>query len=135
MAIFARRPGFEELFFAVDQRVDVVGGELDAVSVSDGVGGAGFDAVAAEDAARIVDVVDLGVAFAGGDRLRFGIFRGLDVDTVRGASGGAQESSRRTFRIRFRRAAGRECRDSAAGRWRERPESFPWWSCRTWSAT
>ena len=42
---------FEQLFLAIDQFVDVVGGELKFVSVGDRVGGAGFHAVAAENAA------------------------------------------------------------------------------------
>ena len=50
--------GFEELFFAIDQGIDVVGGELESMTVRDRVGGAGFDAVSAENAARIIDVVD-----------------------------------------------------------------------------
>jgi hypothetical protein len=32
------------LLFAVDEGVDVVGGEFEAVAVDDGVGGAGFNA-------------------------------------------------------------------------------------------
>lgn len=87
-----RRPGFEELFLAVDERVDVVGRELDAVAVSDGVRGARLDAISAEDAARIVDVVDAGVALAGGNAFRVGIFGGFYVDAIRGARGGAQEA-------------------------------------------
>jgi len=35
-------------------------GLLEAMAVGDGIGGAGFHAVAAEDAAVVVDVVDLG---------------------------------------------------------------------------
>jgi len=87
-----RRPGLEELFLAVDERVDVVGREFDAVAVGDGVRGARLDAISAEDAARVVDVVDACVALAGGDALRLRIFRSFDVDTIRGARGGAQEA-------------------------------------------
>ena len=39
----------QELFFAEDQRVDVVSGQLEAVTVSDCVGGTCFDAVAAKN--------------------------------------------------------------------------------------
>jgi hypothetical protein len=42
---------FEHLFLAVDEGVDVVGGQLESVAVRDCVGGACFDAVAAENAA------------------------------------------------------------------------------------
>ena len=62
------------------------------MAVGDGVGGAGFDAVAAEDAAVVVDVVDLGVALGGGDALLLGVLGRLDVDAVRRAGGGAEEA-------------------------------------------
>ena len=38
----------EELFLAIDQRVDVVGGELKAVPVGNRICGAGFNAIPAE---------------------------------------------------------------------------------------
>jgi hypothetical protein len=56
--------GIQELFFAEDQRVDVVGCQLEAVTVSDCVGGTRFDAVAAENTTRVVDIVHAGVALA-----------------------------------------------------------------------
>ena len=89
---FGGRPGFEELLFAIDHGVDVVGSEFKAVSVSDGVGGAGFDAIAAENAAGIVDVVDLGVAVGVGDAIFGGVFGGFDVNAVGGAGSGAEEA-------------------------------------------
>ena len=58
---FVGWPGLEELFLAIDHGVDVVGREFETVAVGDGVGGAGLDAIAAENAARVIDVVDLGV--------------------------------------------------------------------------
>src|ERR1700722_9729344 len=97
----AGRPGFKKLFFAVDHGVDVVGGKLNAVSVSDCVGGAGFDAVAAEYASRVVDVVDRGVTFAGGNSLGVGIFSGFDIDAVRRASGGTQKAADALFESVF----------------------------------
>src|SRR6185437_15228055 len=51
---FRRGPGFEEFFFAINHGVDVVGSEFETVAVSDGVGGASFDAIAAKNAAGIV---------------------------------------------------------------------------------
>ena len=87
------RDYFQKLVFAVDQGVDVVGGELEAVAVGDGVGGAGLDAVAAKDAAGVIDVVDAGVALAGGDALGVGIFGGFDIDAAGGAGGGAEEAA------------------------------------------
>jgi hypothetical protein len=97
----AGRPRFKKLFFAVNQGVDVVGGQLDAVAMGDGVCGAGLDAVAAENAARIVDVVDLGVAFTGRNALGVRIFSGFDVDAIRGTCGGAQKAADTFFKSIF----------------------------------
>jgi hypothetical protein len=52
----------QHIVLAHDQGGGVQGGQLEAVAVGDGVGGAGLHAVAAEDAAVVVDVIDLGVA-------------------------------------------------------------------------
>jgi len=86
----SRRPRLEELFLAKEQRVYIVGGELNAVAVSNGVRGAGLDAVATKDAARIVDIVGLRVTLAGRDALRFGVFRRFNVNAIRGARRRAQ---------------------------------------------
>ena len=71
------------------------------MAVGDGVGGAGLHTVTAEDAAVVVDVVDLGVAFGGGDAGGLGVLRGLDVDAVRGAGGGAEEAGDALFQAVF----------------------------------
>jgi hypothetical protein len=89
----ARRPRFEKLFLAVDERIDVIGGELDVVAVGDGVCGASVYTVAAEDAAGIVDVVHASVAFTGGDAVGFSIFGGFDVNTIRRARGRAKKTA------------------------------------------
>src|SRR3984893_2093645 len=49
----------------------------------DGIGGACLDAIAAEDATRIVDVVNAGVALPRRDALCVGVFRSLDIDACR----------------------------------------------------
>lgn len=95
-ALFDRGLGgseFEKLFLAEDHRVDVVGSELESVSVSDGVGGAGFHAIAAKDAAGVVDVIDTGKSFGAGDALGCGVFLGFDIDAAGGTSRGAEEAS------------------------------------------
>ena len=46
----------EEVFLAHDESGGVEAGEFEAVAVGDGVGGAGLDAITAEDAAVVVDV-------------------------------------------------------------------------------
>ena len=80
-----RGPGFEELFFAVNEGVDVVGGKLDVVTVGNGIGRASVNAVAAEDAAGIVNIIDTGVALSRGDAIGFVVFSGFDINTIRGA--------------------------------------------------
>ena len=94
-------PGFEELFFAIDHGIDVVGGDLESVTVGDRVGRAGFDAVSAEDATRIIDIVDAGVAFACGDALRFGVVCGFNIDTPRRTGGGAEKATDAFFQAVF----------------------------------
>jgi hypothetical protein len=96
-----RGPGLEELLFAINHGVDVVWGQFDAVSVGDGIGGAGFDAITAENAARIVDVVGLGVALTGGNALCFRIFRSFDENTVRGARSRAKKAGHAFFEAVF----------------------------------
>jgi len=44
---------FKKLLFAVNERIDVVGRELEAVTVRDGIGRARFHAITAEDASRV----------------------------------------------------------------------------------
>ena len=56
-----------------------------------------FDAIATENATRIVDVVNLGITFAGRNAIRVGIFGGFDVNAVRGARGSAQKASDALF--------------------------------------
>lgn len=81
------------MFLAVDEGIYVVWSQFDAVAVSNGVGGAGVNAVAAENASRVVDVVDASIAFTGGDAIGFGIFGGFDVNTIRGARGCAKKTA------------------------------------------
>ena len=89
------------MFFAVDQRVYVVRGEFNVVSVGDGVRRASVNAVAAEDAAGIVNVVDASVPFTGRNTLYVSIFRSFDVDASRRAGCRTQEASNALFQSVF----------------------------------
>ena len=60
--------------------------------VRDGVRGTGLHAVSAKNAAVIVDVVDLGVAFRPGNPVLCRIFRSFYVNTIGGARGRAQKT-------------------------------------------
>jgi hypothetical protein len=58
---FSRR-FFEKLFFAINERIDVVGSQFESVAVRDRVRRARFHAITAENAPRIIYVVHAGVA-------------------------------------------------------------------------
>src|SRR5690348_16869917 len=81
----------QHVFLAFDECGGVVTGRLEAMPMSDGVGGAGLHAIPAEDAAVVVDVVNLGVALAAGDARLLGVLRRFDVDAVRRTGGRAQK--------------------------------------------
>jgi hypothetical protein len=89
------------LLFAVDKCIDVVGREFDAVAMRDRVGGTGFDAVPAEDTARVIYVVDLRVTFTGRNPFSVGVFRSFDINAVRRASSGAKETADTFFESVF----------------------------------
>ena len=82
----------QQFLFGVDQRRRIVAGDFEIVAVGDGVGGAGFHAVAAEDAAVVVDVVDIGVALAAAEAFGGGVFGRFDINAVGRAGGRAQEA-------------------------------------------
>jgi hypothetical protein len=84
--------GYQQSFFAINQVAGIERRQFKAMAVGDGVSGAGFNAIAAEDAAVVVDVIDLGVAFGATDAVLFGVFGRLNVNAVRGASGRTQET-------------------------------------------
>jgi hypothetical protein len=84
---------FEKLFLTVNERINVVRRELEAMTVRDGIGGARFHAITAENAPRIVDVIHTGIALTRGDAVRMDILGGFDIDAIRGASGRAEKAS------------------------------------------
>src|ERR1700692_4335124 len=62
------------------------------MAVGDGVCGASLDAVAAEDAAVVVDVVDFGVSLGAGNAFFRSVLCSFDVDAVRWTGSGAEEA-------------------------------------------
>jgi hypothetical protein len=84
---------FEKLFFAVDQGIDVVCGEFKTVPVRNRIRGAGFHAVATENTTRIIDIVNAGVTFSGGNAAGIRIFRGFNVNAICGAGRGTEKAS------------------------------------------
>ncbi len=83
---------FKELLFAVNQGIDVVRGQFKPVTVRDGIGRAGFHAIAAENAPRIINVVCGSITLASGNPIRVRVFRRLDVNAIGGAGRGAQKT-------------------------------------------
>ena len=62
------------------------------MAVRDGVGGARLHAISAEDAAVVIDVINLGVAFAAADAQLCRVLGRFDIDALRRARGRAQET-------------------------------------------
>src|SRR5262249_25864814 len=71
------------------------------MAVRDCICRAGFDAIAAENAARIGDIVNLSVSLSCGDAIRVGAFRLFDVDAIRRASRRAEEAANALFESVF----------------------------------
>src|SRR3954451_1932198 len=82
----------EQHVLRVDQVVARVLGELELVAERDRIERAGDLAVAAEDAAAHVDLVDAGVALARRDAVARRVLGGDDADAVRRARGGAERA-------------------------------------------
>src|SRR2546428_1931023 len=95
------RKWIEELFFAEDEGVRVVGRNLKTVAVGDGITGASLNAVAAKNAAVVVDVVNLGVTFRGADPSLGRVLGGLNVNAVRWTRRRAQEAGHAFFKPVF----------------------------------
>ena len=69
--------------------------------VGDCIGGAGFHAIPAEDAARIIDVVNAGVPFARGNPVSLCVFSGLYVDSICRAGGRTKKAAHTFFQPIF----------------------------------
>ena len=77
-----RRPGGQHLFFAINQVAGVKGRDFKSVSVRDGVGGTSLYAVPAENAPRVIDVVDARVTFACRNAIGVLVFRCFNVNAI-----------------------------------------------------
>lgn len=77
-----RRDGNEQRFFTIDKIAGIEGRQLEAVAVGNGICGAGFNAVAAENATVVVNVIDLGVTLSAADAVLFSVLSGLDINAV-----------------------------------------------------
>ena len=96
-----RGPGGQHLLLAVNQIAGVKGGELKAVAMRDGIGGAGLDTIAAKNASIVIDVIDLGVAFGAADALFGGVISSFDIDAIRRTIRGTQKAGHAFFQSIF----------------------------------
>jgi len=71
------------------------------MTVGDGIGGASFHAITAENAPRIIDVVHAGVSFTRGNAVGIYILRGFDINAICGAGSRAQEAANTLFQTAF----------------------------------
>ncbi len=95
------RPGRQHLFLTVDQIAGIEASDFKSMAVRDGVGWARLDTISAEDAAVVIDVVNLGVALCATDAVFGGILRRLNVNAVRRAGCSTQEAGYALFQAVF----------------------------------
>lgn len=91
----------QQRFFAIDKIAGIKRREFETVAVGDSVRGAGFYAIAAEDAAIVVNVIDLGIAFRAADTVLFSVLRRLNVNAIGRAGRRAQEAGHAFFQAIF----------------------------------
>ena len=96
-----RGPGREQLLFAIYEIRRIECRQLESVAVRDGVGGAGLNAISAKNAAVVINVIDLGVAFCTAHAVFGGILGGLNVNAIRRAIGRAQKAGHALFQAIF----------------------------------
>ncbi len=94
-------PGGQHLLLAVNQIAGVKRRQLKPVPVCDCVGGTSLYAIAAKNAAIIIDVINLGIAFRAAHAMLGSILGRFDVNAVRRAIGGAQEAGHAFFQSVF----------------------------------
>src|SRR6266404_3221363 len=87
----------QHLLFAIDKVCGIQRGNLKSVPVGDRVGRTSLHAVSAEDAAVVIDVIDLGVALGARDTLLSRVLSRLDINAVRRTGGGAEKAGHAFF--------------------------------------
>ena len=91
------RHGGQHLLFAVNQIAGVERGKFKPVAMRNRVRRAGFYAISAENAAVVINVVNLGVALRAANPVLCRILRRLNIDAIRRAIGRAQEAGHALF--------------------------------------
>jgi hypothetical protein len=86
------RHGCQHSFLAVDEGVGIVSGDLKIVAVGNGIARAGFNAITAEDAAVVIDVINFGIALGSANAFFAGILCRLNVNAICRAGCSAEEA-------------------------------------------
>jgi hypothetical protein len=94
-------PGGQHLFLAHDQIGRIKTRQLEAVTMCNGIGRASLDAVSAKNAAVVIDVVNLGIAFGAADAVFGRIFGSFNVNAIRRTRGRAQKTGHAFFQTVF----------------------------------
>jgi hypothetical protein len=94
-------PGGQHLLLAVNQIAGIEGCQLKPMPMRNRVGRTSLHAIPAKDTSIVIDVVDLGVAFGAAHAVFGGVVGGFDVDAVRRAVGGAEETGYALFQAVF----------------------------------
>lgn len=94
-------PGLKELLFAINQGIDIVRREFNAMAVGNGIGGASLDAITTENATRIIDIIDAREPFSRRNALRLRILGRLNVNTICGTGCGAEKTTHAFFEAVF----------------------------------
>src|SRR6266567_2052335 len=85
-------PGGQHLLLTIDQVAGIEGRQLKSMPMGNRIRGARFHTIAAENAAVVIDVVNLRVALGATDAVLGGVFGGLDIDTIRRTCRRAQKA-------------------------------------------
>src|ERR1700704_5744884 len=96
-----RRSRRQHLFFAINQIARIETRQLKSMTMRNRIGRTSLHTIATKYTSIIVDVVDLSVAFGARNPFFSGVFRGFYVDAIRGAGGGAEETSYTLFQSVF----------------------------------
>ncbi len=94
-------PGGQHLLLAHHEIGCIEGCQLESMAMRDRVRWASLDAISAENAAVVIDVIDLGVAFRATDTVLCGVLSSLDIDAIGGAIRRAQEAGHTLFQPIF----------------------------------
>src|SRR5580704_3235789 len=95
------RLGGQHLLFAIDQPAGIKTGNFKTMPMRNSVRRTSLHTVPTKYTSIVIDIIDAGVALGAAHAVFGGVFGGFDVDAVRGAGGGAQETGYTLFQAIF----------------------------------